>query len=369
MDNNTTEQARCQVEDGRTRGKVEGFCRLKPCFHQASARLDWKNEDYYTELRKVLSGHVVNAYEHILKKPFWSDETNRVDAIHDRFWQDLIKSLSDDQDDVWGIMLEHLKFEMIEQGQIPTEELERFKGFCSFLEVVGGATPIPTVAQKLALCFELFSKSWRQKFTMVPRDITNGTEDLNSVTKFMKLLYNVEQATQKRTSDGAPLKNSNQGPPSSNNKQKTRAPFGDPHKKTCVPRQHARTNHLMNGLIVTKIVILITINLILLNSVVMARDTKEVGDIREEGKEMDTDTTMDVVDVDMVVETTKVPLVTKVDPTTKAKIMVAKITIKIMATTANIITVVLLVTMAIISTRVPTKIRTRGRTKVPLTQV
>ena len=41
---------------------------------------------------------------------------------------------------------------------------------------------------------------------------------------------------------------------------------------------------------------------------------------------MDADTTMEVVDVDLVVETTKVPLVTKVDPTTKAKIMVAKIT-------------------------------------------
>ena len=32
MDNNTNEQARCQVEDGQTRGKVEGVCRLKPCF-------------------------------------------------------------------------------------------------------------------------------------------------------------------------------------------------------------------------------------------------------------------------------------------------------------------------------------------------
>ena len=81
---------------------------------------------------------------------------------------------------------------------------------------------------------------------------------------------------------------------------------------------------------------------------------------------------MDVVDVDLVVVTTKVSLVTNVDPTTKATIMAAKITmaiIKIMATTANIITVVLLVTMVIISTRVPTNIRTRGRTNVPLTQV
>ena len=87
---------------------------------------------------------------------------------------------------------------------------------------------------------------------------------------------------------------------------------------------------------------------------------------------MDPDTTMDVVDVDLVVETTKVPLVTKVDPTTKATIMVAKITMEIMeimATTANIITVVLLVTMVIISTRVPTNIQTRGRNKVPLTQM
>ena len=66
---------------------------------------------------------------------------------------------------------------------------------------------------------------------VVPRDITNGTEDLKSVNKFMKLLYKAEQATQKRTSDGAPLKKSNQGHPSSNKKEKTSEPFGGPHKK------------------------------------------------------------------------------------------------------------------------------------------
>ena len=66
---------------------------------------------------------------------------------------------------------------------------------------------------------------------MVPMDITNGTEDLKSVTKCIKSLYKAEQATQKRTSDGAPLKKSNQGPLISNKKQKTRAPFGGTHKK------------------------------------------------------------------------------------------------------------------------------------------
>ena len=104
----------------------------------------------------------------------------------------------------------------------------------------------------------------------------------------------------------------------------------------------------------------------------MAGDNKEIEDIKDKYEEVDVDTTMDVVDVDLVVETTKVPLVTKVGPTTKASIMVSKITmaiIKIMATTANIITVVLLVKMVIISTRVPAKIRTKGQTKVPLTQV
>ena len=45
---------------------------------------------------------------------------------------------------------------MIEQGQIPTEALERFKDFCIFFEVVGGATPVPTVAQKLDFYFEIF---------------------------------------------------------------------------------------------------------------------------------------------------------------------------------------------------------------------
>ena len=110
MDNNTTEQARCQVEDGWTIGKVGVVCRLKPCFHRAAARLDWKNEVYYAELWKVLSGRVVNAYECILIQNFWRDATNLVDVNRYRFWQDLIKILSDDQDDVRGFMLEHLKF-------------------------------------------------------------------------------------------------------------------------------------------------------------------------------------------------------------------------------------------------------------------
>ena len=66
---------------------------------------------------------------------------------------------------------------------------------------------------------------------MVLRDTTNGTEELKSVTKFMKLIYKSEQATPKRTSDGAPLKKTNQGPLISNKKQKTCATFGGPHRK------------------------------------------------------------------------------------------------------------------------------------------
>ena len=145
-----------------------------------------------------------------------------------------------------------------------------------------------------------------------------------------------------------------------------------PTRKICVPRQHARTNHLTNGSIATKILTEITIDLSLLKVVVEVGDTNEVWDIKDNDEEGDADTTMDVVDVELVVENTKVPQVTKVDPTTKAKIMVDEITMaitKIMETTANIIMVVLLVTMAIISTRVPTKIQTRGRTKAPITQM
>ena len=87
-------------------------------------------------------------------------------------------------------------------------------------------------------------------------DITNGTENLKSVTKFVKSLYKAEQATQKRTSDGAPLKKSNQGPPSSNKKQKTRVPFGGTHKKnmctkaTCQekpPREWVNCYYNCNG--------------------------------------------------------------------------------------------------------------------------
>ena len=131
----------------------------------------------------------------------------------------------------------------------------------------------------------------------------------------------------------------------------------------------------MNGSIATKIAMAITINLSLFKVMVVFGDNKEVGDIKEKEEEVDADTTMDVVDVvdvDLVVETTNIPLATKVDTTTKSTIMVAKITMaimEIMATTANIIMVVLLVIMIIISTRFPTRIQTRGRTKFPITQM
>ena len=72
-----------------------------------------ENEEIYAELRQVLLGRVLNAYEHILTQPFCSDATNWVGANRNRFWHDLIKSLSDDQDDVRGVMLEHLKLEII----------------------------------------------------------------------------------------------------------------------------------------------------------------------------------------------------------------------------------------------------------------
>ena len=65
MDNNTTEQAQCQVKDGRTRGKVKVVRRIKSCFHRAIARLNWKNEDYYAELLQVLLVRVVNQYARI----------------------------------------------------------------------------------------------------------------------------------------------------------------------------------------------------------------------------------------------------------------------------------------------------------------
>ena len=74
-------------------------------------------------------------------------------------------------------------------------------------------------------------------FSMVSRDKNNGTEDLKSMTKFMKLMYKAEEVTHKRTSDGAPLKKSNQGPSTSIKKQNTHAPFGGPHKKNICTKE------------------------------------------------------------------------------------------------------------------------------------
>ena len=71
----------------------------------------------------------------------------------------MIKRLSDDQDEVWIVMLEQLKSEIFQQGQTPTEAFERFKDFCRFLEVVCGSTSIPTDAKQLAFYFQVFTNS------------------------------------------------------------------------------------------------------------------------------------------------------------------------------------------------------------------
>ena len=168
MDNNMTGQAGWQVEDCQNRGKVKGVCRIKPCFHWAAAKLDWKKGDYYVELRQVLLGHVVNAYEWILTQTFWSDATNRVDTNR----EDLIKILSDDQDEVRGVMLEELKFEMIEQGHIPTKALERFEDFFSFLGSCWWCYLNPNCCSKTSLLLWALYK-------VMEAEVCNGPEGHN----------------------------------------------------------------------------------------------------------------------------------------------------------------------------------------------
>ena len=72
-------------------------------------------------------------------------------------------------------------------------------------------TPCPTDNKWKTLLFEIHPKGYREKFRAVPRNVQDETEDLISITRFMKMCWDSEQKTGKRVSDNQPLKRGNKG--------------------------------------------------------------------------------------------------------------------------------------------------------------
>ena len=83
-------------------------------------------------------------------------------------------------------------------GVDPYHEKELFEDVCCYLDMTPGDNLIPDDRDKLRLFFTLFPKTWHTLFTNVPRDITNATENMDSMMKYMHNLYKGEQNSNKQ---------------------------------------------------------------------------------------------------------------------------------------------------------------------------
>ena len=99
----------------------------------------------------------------------------------------------------------HLAVALHVDGVDPFHEKERFEEVCRYLDMMPGEKPIPEIKEKLRLYFTLYPTPWCSLFSNVPRDISNPTENLDTVAKFMHKLHKGEEKSGKRV-DGKPTK-------------------------------------------------------------------------------------------------------------------------------------------------------------------
>ena len=112
--------------------------------------------------------------------------------------------MSGNQADIRGVAQEHIKRHVSYED--PWDNLARFRDLQKCLANSPGTTGIPTELEYKIIFLGLHPKGWRKKWSAVPRDVNSATENLTTITKFMKQMYEAEKSSGKKVSDGSILK-------------------------------------------------------------------------------------------------------------------------------------------------------------------
>lgn len=205
MDNGGKVRRHVFMDDGESRGKLEGFCRLKAAFDRHCVPLQWEDDDKFTNLEMCLTGRAQSAYERVISRAHWTNANNRVDANWDQFYWAIAIELANQQPNIRDVIYAHLEKAIKEDEQDPWATKDRFMDVCRFADTLPGNEAVPNDAKKLSIFYGLFNKSYRAKFAAVPRQITDATEDIATVAKFMHGIWKSERDSGVRA-DGKPLK-------------------------------------------------------------------------------------------------------------------------------------------------------------------
>ena len=204
MADGTSVKLRCPTDDGKHRGKVEGFCRAIQVFDRRCGRLLWTDGDKFDNLEQILKGRALLAYERVIDRAFWTNQANRIDANWQRFTQAIMIELCDCQQNPRDVTYAHLNKFTIPDDQDPDNVKARYDDVTRYADMLPGADAVPTEQKKLEVYYNMYNSGYRNKFSSVPRNIADAQENLVSVTKYMKTLWSSERRSGIRA-DGKPL--------------------------------------------------------------------------------------------------------------------------------------------------------------------
>lgn len=87
-------------------------------YDRAAACLSWDNNEYYDNFSQMLTGTSEAVWGCVRAKPLWelADSQNVANCM--TFWQETTKDLSRNHTDVQGIVIEHMKREVLRE--LPT---------------------------------------------------------------------------------------------------------------------------------------------------------------------------------------------------------------------------------------------------------
>jgi hypothetical protein len=143
----------------------------------------------------VLAGCALNAYEHVISKEFRTETVNRTDVNWEKFYHGIAIEMPHQQANIKDVIYAHLERANKDDTQDLFKTKERFDNICRHAHTLPGQEPKPNEAKKLTLFYGLFHKSYRNKFTTVPRQVTDNSKSLNTIAKFMHSIWKTECTT------------------------------------------------------------------------------------------------------------------------------------------------------------------------------
>ena len=102
----------------------------------------------------VTLGNVNGAIERVLDNDFSRGDDNRTNQNRERFIHEVVGDLAGNQQDVRGVLLEHIKHDISYMD--PDDVLARARGIYKMLPRIPGTTSVPTEDEQKLIIYSMY---------------------------------------------------------------------------------------------------------------------------------------------------------------------------------------------------------------------